>query len=304
MRAFAAVVRASFVLDDVLQLDDAEDLRAVGHDQRSAPTLRDLLHGLLDSIGEAPSLGSNVGSDGIERALPELPLIDVDAAHPGLRRERDEGGSHLHHVSLANVEPLLRENDDAPALGRLVREGRELRGVRKIALGDVGCRMESRRLSIPKRDRARLVEEKNVDVAGGFDGAARGRDHVRLDHAVHPGDPDRGEEAADRRRNEAHEEGDEHRDGNRLSGPGGFHTEEREREERDRRQQEDDRQRREQDVERDLVGGLLSLGALDHGDHAVEEGLPRIGRGTDDDPVREDAGAGHDGAAVAPPTRG
>ena len=38
------------------------------------------------------------------------------------------------------------------------------------------------------------------------------------------------------------------------------------------------RQRDQQDGQRDLVGRLLALGALDHRDHAVEEGLARVRR--------------------------
>ncbi len=53
------------------------------------------------------------------------------------------------------------------------------------------------------------------------------------------------------------------------------HAVDRERQQRDGREQEDDRERGEQDVERDLVRRLLPLGALDHRDHAVEEGLAR-----------------------------
>ena len=51
-----------------------------------------------------------------------------------------------------------------------------------------------------------------------------------------------------------------------------------ERLQRDDREQEDDREPGEQDVERDLVRGLLPLGALDEGDHPVEERLARLGR--------------------------
>ena len=58
--------------------------------------------------------------------------------------------------------------------------------------------------------------------------------------------------------------------------PGRLDAEERERQQRHGREQEDDRQRREQDVERDLVRRLLALGALDHRDHAIEEGLARV----------------------------
>ena len=64
-------------------------------------------------------------------------------------------------------------------------------------------------------------------------------------------------------------------------------------------QQEDDGERREQDVERDLVRRLLPLRALDQRDHAVEEGLARVGGDADDEPVGEHARAAGDGAAVA-----
>ena len=51
--------------------------------------------------------------------------------------------------------------------------------------------------------------------------------------------------------------------------------------------------------ERDLVGRLLALGALDHRDHAVEEGLAGVGGDAHDQPVGEHARAAGDGAAVA-----
>ncbi len=152
---------------------------------------------------------------------------------------------------------------------------------------------------MPERDRAGLVEEEDVDVAGGLDGASRRGDDVRLDHAVHPRDADRRQEAADRRGDQADEERDENGDRDRLSGAGGTHAEDREGKERDRRQEEDDRERGEQDVERDLVRRLLTLGAFDHRDHAIEEGLAGIGADPDDDPVREHACARDDGAAIA-----
>ena len=57
--------------------------------------------------------------------------------------------------------------------------------------------------------------------------------------------------------------------------PGGLHAVERERQQRRADEQEDDGQRRQQDVQRDLVGRLLALGAFDHGDHAVEEASRR-----------------------------
>ena len=72
-----------------------------------------------------------------------------------------------------------------------------------------------------------------------------------------------------------------------------------ERPQRDDDDHEDQRQRGQQDAERDLVRGLAPLGALDEGDHPVEEGLARLLGDLDDDPVREHLGAAGDGAAVA-----
>ena len=113
-------------------------------------------------------------------------------------------------VALAEAVLLLGEDDDAPALGRLVGERGELRGVGELLDGDAVGRDERRRLAVAERDRAGLVEQQHVDVARRLDGAARDRDDVRLDHAVHAGDADRGEQPADRRRDQADEQRDEH----------------------------------------------------------------------------------------------
>ncbi len=64
-------------------------------------------------------------------------------------------------------------------------------------------------------------------------------------------------------------------------------------------EQEDDGEAGEKDVEGDLVGGLLALGAFDESDHAVEEGFAGVGGDADGDLVGEDAGATGDGGAVA-----
>ena len=68
---------------------------------------------------------------------------------------------------------------------------------------------------------------------------------------------------------------------------------------RDDDDDEDQGQRREQDAERDLVRRLAPLGALDQGDHPVEEGAAGLLGDFDDDPVGEDLGAAGDGGAVA-----
>ena len=115
-----------------------------------------------------------------------------------------------------------------------------------------------------------LVEQQRVDVAGGFDRAARHRQHVVLHQPVHAGDADRRQQAADRRRDEADEQRDQHEQRLRRA------RVDRKRLQRDDGDQEDDRQPGQQDVERDLVRRLLPLGALDQRDHPVEERLARI----------------------------
>ncbi len=64
-------------------------------------------------------------------------------------------------------------------------------------------------------------------------------------------------------------------------------------------QEKDDGEASEKDVECDLVGGLLTLGAFDESDHAVEEGFAGVGGDADFDLVGENAGSSSDGGAIA-----
>ena len=64
-------------------------------------------------------------------------------------------------------------------------------------------------------------------------------------------------------------------------------------------EQEYQGQRDQQDGERDLVRGLLALGILDHGDHAVDEGFARVDCDGDHDPIGQHAGAARDGGKIA-----
>ena len=63
--------------------------------------------------------------------------------------------------------------------------------------------------------------------------------------------------------------------------------------------QEHDAERDEEDVQGDLVRGLLPDSALNQLDHPVDEGCSRFGSNTHHDPVGEDLGAACDRRAVA-----
>ena len=63
--------------------------------------------------------------------------------------------------------------------------------------------------------------------------------------------------------------------------------------------QENDGEHGEQDRQRDLIWRPLSVGALDEGDHPVEEGATPLRRDAHDDAVREDLGPTGDRRTVA-----
>ena len=209
------------------------------------------------------------------------------------RRERDEDRLLWRELTLAQAVPLLGQHHDRTAFRRFVGQRGELGRVGELAIGSPGERDELGGLAIAERDRARLVEQQGVHVAGRLDGAAGHRQHVVLHHPVHAGDPDGRQEAADGGGNQAHEQRDQDEHGlwrARID---------RERLQRHHRHQEDDGQAGQQDVERDLVRRLLTRGALDQRDHAIEERLSRIGRDANLDPVREDARAAGDRRPIA-----
>ena len=139
--------------------------------------------------------------------------FEVDAAHPRLGAERDEA-RRARRSACSRMPVLLGEHDDRAALGRLVGERGELRGLGQLELADAGHREELGRLAVAERDRAGLVEQQHVDVAGGLDRAAGEREHVAADQPVHAGDPDRRQQRADRGRDQRHEQRDQggHRD--------------------------------------------------------------------------------------------
>ena len=125
-------------LDDVLEVDDAEDLRSLGDDERRAACRGDGIDGRrTPPTGVRAALGRDVGEDRSGRALAHTAAVDVDAAHPGLRREGDPHGVQ-ERALVAGPQPVhvLAQHDDRAALGRLVRQAAQLRGVRQLLDAD------------------------------------------------------------------------------------------------------------------------------------------------------------------------
>ena len=75
-------------------------------------------------------------------------------------------------IALAQVELLLGQHDDAAAFRRFVGQRGELRGIGELRLGDAGRGNECGRLAVAQRDRAGLVEQQHIHVAGRLHRAA------------------------------------------------------------------------------------------------------------------------------------
>ena len=221
--------------------------------------------------------------------------LKLTHAHARGRGERDELGSELRRGQRCLLHLVLvgGQRDDRAPFGGLVGQRGKRSRLGQLELLHAGRRDELGRLAVAQGDRAGLVEQQHVDIARRLDGTARHGEHVALHQAVHAGDADRRQQGADRRRDEGDQEGDQHglRDvGVRVEG---------ERPQGGDGDQEGDRQPGEQDVERDFVGGLAPLGALDQGDHALEERLARFLGHLDHEAIGEQLRASGHGRAVA-----
>ena len=188
-------------LDNVLEVDDAQRFFLRRHDQRRAALAGDGGDGIVDLGRE---LAAHVGAHAVGRALAVLLAVHVHAAHARLRGEGYElGVGQLRELAPADALLLFGEHDDGAALGGLVREAGELRGVGEFVGGDARRGDELDGLPVAQRDGAGLVEQEHVHVTRRLHGAAGHGEHVLLHQPVDARDADGAEQAADGRRDQA-----------------------------------------------------------------------------------------------------
>ena len=274
--------------------------RLPSHTASGVPPFREMRSLMsLKSPGTSPPRSHHELDDRVGGALAKLPSFEIDAAHPRVGRERNERRLVFRDVAAPQAIFLFRQDHDRPAFRRFIGQAGQLRCIGQFLVVDSVDRQELDCLPISQRDRAGLVEQQRVDVAGGFHCLAAHRQHIVLHHAIHAGDADGGKQPADGGRDQADQQGDQDRDGGNRSRARLRDAEHRIGLQRNHREQEDQRQARDQDVQRDLIRRLLALRALHQRDHAVEERLARVGGDLDLDLIRQDAGAARYRAAVA-----
>ena len=217
--------------------------------------------------------------DGVRARLSDpSPVGKIDAAHARLRGKRDELRVRRHVDRI----PLCFSNSSTMLFPSGVSSAAEARAANAAHVGG-GIRadgQECRRVPVAYGDRAGLIQQHDIDVAGQFHRLAALGDDVGLQGAVHARDADGGEQGADGGGNEADQKGNEGRHvgaqalqgfldaqvahhvllGVPGHGPQGNHHD-----------QKDQRKGREQQGQGDLVGRALADGAFDQGDHPVEE---------------------------------
>ena len=297
-------------LDNVFQINDAQHVPSPGYNQRGSSCAGYVLDGHLHFLRESPALLLHPLRYAFRRAFADgdgrLAVMpgNVHAAHARGGGERDKGDMFGIHVASPDAEQLLGQYDDAAAFRRFIGQGGKLGGFRQLLFLHAGSGQEFIRHTVAEGDGAGLVQHQHVDVPGRFHGAARRSQHIPAHQTVNAADADGAQQAADRRRNQAHQQGDQNRQGNMairteaelprgiLNVPGhgwqGKHH-----------GNENDGQRRQQNAQRDFIGRPLTAGAFHHGNHAVQEGIARLRRDADDNAVADHAGAARHGAAVA-----
>ena len=210
-------------------------------------------------------------------------------------------GLQFVHFPAADPEFVLGQDDDGTALRSFVSERSQLRGIGQLLAGHARCGMEFHRHAIAERDRAGLVEQQNIDVAGRFHRASARRENIVPNESIDPADADRAEQSADRRRDQADEERNEHRkaDVDRVLLAGGTLAVMRKSRQGENRENEKRGQANEQNAECDFVRRFLSARAFHQADHAVDKSVSRFARDADEDAVAQDARPAGDRAAIA-----
>ncbi|MCY1399008.1 hypothetical protein D9M71_140560 [compost metagenome] len=147
--------------------------------------------------------------------------------------------------------------------------------------------------TVAEGDGAGLVQHQYVHIPRRFHRPPGLGDHIQAHQAVHAGDADGRQQAADGGGDQRHQQRHQEHQRQRAIG------EMREGLQRHHHQQKDQGQADQQDIQGDFVGSLLPFGTFDQGDHAVQGRLAGVGADLHQQPVGHQPGVAGDGRTIA-----
>ena len=273
-------------LDGVFQVNNAQNLVVLAHDQGRAAQRRNFLYMGAQVSRDFSALRRNILLDGVRSALADPGAVgQVHAAHAGLGGELYKGRTGN---LLAAVSQTASQFQRGFSLGGLVVKTGQSCTANQLA---AACPLHGEEVgsqTVAKGDGARFVQNHGVHVATGLHGLAGHGDHIEPGDAVHTGDADGGQQAADGGGNQTNHQGDQ--GGQRQLNPA-IHSDG---VQGDNDNQKNDGQGDQKGAQGDFVGGLFPGGAFHQSDHAVQKAVAGIGGDLDFQPVGHHRGAaGH-----------
>ncbi|MNJ19902.1 hypothetical protein D3C77_142260 [compost metagenome] len=261
------------------------------HQQRRTAALGDLVHFAGQRCWHLQALHPHEGQHRVHRALAKAALLVVDTRQPGLGSEGH--GRQLIRSGLVEVMQLAQVLDNRLAFSGVVCQRSQQGTLAQLLAGDSGGGMQSTATAVAKGNGAGLVEHQHMHVTGRFHCTTGAGDYIQAHQAVHAGNADGRQQAANGSGDQGHQQ--RHQKHQRQAAAGkvgeglqGHHD-----------HQEDQREADQQDVQGNFVGGLLALGALDQGDHAVQGRLARVAGDADQQPVGHQPGVAGDRRTIA-----
>ena len=287
------------LLDNILQIDNAENLVVLSHNQRCAALGRNRLDNSITVRRIHTACMGHITLHGICCAFSDFAAVKVDAAHTGHGSKWDKVHILVLKASATNSKLLLCQHNNASALGGFIGQRRKLSGVRQFLNINTIYRNELRCLSIAQGDCSGFVKHQNVYITGGFNGTTTHGQNICLVQSGHTGNTDGGKQGTNGSRRKAHQQRYQscYRGGilnsRQLCRKNGISVE------RDCHQDKDNGQGYQKNLQSNFVGRLLPGSTFYHRNHLVQKALSGFVGHSDNDPVRQYSGAAGHSAAVA-----
>ena len=207
------------LLDDIFQVNYAEDFMVFGNHQRGAALLCDALHDLAAFCGiNAPSV-SHILLHGFCGAFADFVAVIIYAAHAGFGSKRGERHIFVGKGPATNAICLFCQHDHTPSLRCLIRQRGELGGIGQFRFTCAVDRNERGCLTVAQGDGARFIQHQNIHIPCRFNGSAAHGQHICLVQPAHTGNADCREQCADGGRRKADKQSDQRCDGSRIINP-------------------------------------------------------------------------------------